>query len=243
MSFLCDHIWKQSSSQKVNFWGLLVLYSIKLWISFSFRYFFRAVVKLFFSHFFVVSLNQRAQSLFPNYFFSGNVKKVVYQTEPSHSHRETLTRGKQSTQWWGGIYATYQKQTHTPLQWSENHHSNFTPQSSIVHLFTQMGGKERGKKKEIGKIVSAVIFGKLAVLFMRKSQGTNINYKLYSTIAFSIVGKLWNINYLRYWKTMENVRMLLKQLASLLVSFFQHHIKNMTSSFSSSFSHTHVSHP
>lgn len=106
-----------------------------------------------------------------------------------------------------------------------------------------MGGKERGRKKEIGKIVSAVIFGKLAVLFMRKSQGTNINYKLYSTIAFSIVGKLWNINYLRYWKTMENVGMLLKQLASLLVSFFKHHIKNMTSSFSSSFSHTHVSHP
>lgn len=91
-------------------------------------------------------------------------------------------------------------------------------------------------------MVSAMIFGKLVVLFMRPSQGTNINYKLYSFIAFRIVGKFWNI----IFKVLEdNVKfsMSLRQLASLLVSSVQHHIKKITSPFPSSFPHTHISHP
>lgn len=100
------------------------------------------------------------------------------------------------------------------------------------------------ERKKLGKFFSCIIFGKITVLFMRKVWGTTVQCQLYSTTAFRVVGA-YGSSGISFKALEDNVKfsMALRQLASLLVSSFQHHRKNISFPFSSSFSHTHVSHP
>lgn len=117
-------------------------------------------------------------------------------------------------------------------------------QASCICSLRWVEKREGGRKRASGKMFSAVIFGKIAVLFMRKGWGTFTKYKLYSTTAFRVVG-VYGSSGISFKVLEDNGKfsIALRQLASLLVSSFQHHRKNISFPFSSSFSHTHVSHP
>lgn len=93
--------------------------------------------------------------------------------------------------------ATYQKQTHSTVQWGKSQNSIFTLQPSIQHL-RWVGKREGGRKEGIGKVSSSVAFGKITVLFMREGWVTTKN-DLHSTVAFRVTGV-----YGRYWNIKEN---------------------------------------